>query len=743
MKTLRWPILLGFLWSAWPAVAQDKAPRSGAPGTVTLPLAEYDRLVERAAHPPDVPDQAPVAAVLSSATLALRVEGRAVRGTMELAGEVFRPGSVRLFDGQGLLDATQGGRPVPLRMEGGAPHAVVTQTGRLALTLHWADQAVAEPGRASFTVPVPPAGTARATIDLPGPDLDASVAPGAVTRRSSIGGRTLLEVALDPGQPARVSWTVGENAALSASPRETRFLSDLKTLVTTAEADLRLTTLVDLTIVQGEPSQVDVKLPVGFELVGVSGATLEASQPVPGGVRLMMREPARRRHQLLLNLERAAGDGSFRADLTMPTLPAAQRETGEVALEGVGTLELSAREAGSLRRIDVGETSAPLRALAREPVLAAFRYHRRPDETPSLAVEVKRFPNAAVLAALAERASVTTLVTTQGRTLTELALTVRNQAQPFLRVTLPEGATLLSAEVAGQGVKPVTGTDGTRIPLLRPGFRPTGPYAVSFVYLQPGSAFAKKGEAALTLPRLDLPVSVLEWELFLPERYRVKPTGGDVLPGDDIVLPASVTGQVGPPLPASGPRTVYGTRPLRYGEIGGVVTDHTGAVVPGATVTLQGPAGTKEAVTDGDGAFVFSDLAPAKYSIRSSLSGFKTTENTVTFAGPPRPVALRMSVGGLEETITVEAEAPAVQTSSTTIGSVIRSDEHARSFAASRRKNEPEAQPPSANVVNLQKRVAGVLPVRLDVPHAGTSYRFFRPLVVDEETTVRFAYKRR
>ena len=47
----------------------------------------------------------------------------------------------------------------------------------------------------------------------------------------------------------------------------------------------------------------------------------------------------------------------------------------------------------------------------------------------------------------------------------------------------------------------------------------------------------------------------------------------------------------------------------------------------------------------------------------------------------------------------------------------------------------------SANVLNLQKRVAGVLPVRVDVPRTGTSYRFVRPLVLDEETKVTFAYK--
>jgi hypothetical protein len=539
-----------------------------------------------------------------------------------------------------------------------------------------------------------------------------------------------------------VSWTVGENAVVPASPRETRLLSDLKTLVTTAEADVRLATLVDLTIVHGEPDEVDVQLPPGFELVGASGATLESFQAIAGGARLTLREPARRRHQLLLNLERASPDASFRADLALPTLPGAQRETGEVALEAVGTLELSAREAGSLRRIDVSETSAPLRALAREPVLASFRYHRRPDETPSLGVEVKRFPNAAVLAALAERASVTTLVTTQGRTLTEMALTVRNQAQPFLRVSMPEGATLLSAEVAGQGVKPVAGADGTRIPLLRKGFRPAGPYAVSFVYLQPGAAFAKRGEAALTLPRLDLPVSVLEWELFLPERYRVKTTGGDVMSADGIALPA-IAGRAESGSPAR-PPTVYGTRPLHHGEIGGVVRDQGGQVIPGATVTLIGPGGTREETADGNGAFVFTGLQPGKYEIRSALAGFQSTRHTVTFAGPPRPVALTMSVGGVMDTITVVGEAPTIDTRSASVGGTVRRDDLAPRLEAPRsRKNEPEALPPSANVANLQRRVAGVLPVRLDVPRAGTSYRFFRPLVLDEETTVRFAYKRR
>ena len=49
----------------------------------------------------------------------------------------------------------------------------------------------------------------------------------------------------------------------------------------------------------------------------------------------------------------------------------------------------------------------------------------------------------------------------------------------------------------------------------------------------------------------------------------------------------------------------------------------------------------------------------------------------------------------------------------------------------------------SSNVQNLQKRAAGVLPVRLDVPRAGQAHTFVRPLVMDEETRVAFRYKLR
>jgi hypothetical protein len=52
-----------------------------------------------------------------------------------------------------------------------------------------------------------------------------------------------------------------------------------------------------------------------------------------------------------------------------------------------------------------------------------------------------------------------------------------------------------------------------------------------------------------------------------------------------------------------------------------------------------------------------------------------------------------------------------------------------------------QAASASANVSDLQRRVVGVLPIAVTVPRTGASYRFVRPLVLDEETTVTFRYR--
>src|SRR4029434_6865335 len=74
-----------------------------------------------------------------------------------------------------------------------------------------------------------------------------------------------------------------------------------------------------------------------------------------------------------------------------------------------------------------------------------------------------------------------------------------------------------------------SGSDGTLVPLLRPGFRPSGTYEVSFVYLHAGTPFARKGDIAMALPRLDMPIGIVHWAVFVPDRFSAQAVDGNAI----------------------------------------------------------------------------------------------------------------------------------------------------------------------------------------------------------------------
>ncbi len=709
-------------------------PSSGPSGTVTLPLAEYNRLSELAARKPKTPDAPPLSFVLSHAVFKLRVEDHRLIGTVELDGAVLDKGwtKVPLTTGLTILEARQSGSPLPLLQEGATHAAIINGPGRFSVSLKVAAALTVEAGRASLVVPVPAASSSQLTLDLAGNHANVRIEPGLITSRTTSNGRTIVEATLEPGKPARVWWTTREIAAPVAQ-REVRFLSDIKSVVSVGDLQQRITALCDVTVIQGEAAEFRMPLPPGFELTEVSGSTLDSSETEAGVLILRVREPARRNHQFLIAIERANRD--TKVDAPLLAFAGAQRETGELLVEGIGAMELTPAESGGLRRMDVREASAITRSLARFPLQAAFRYNRRAGDLPKLQLEWTQFPDARVLSALAERATITTLMNVEGKSLTEVMLRVRNHAQPFVKIELPAGATLLSAEVEGERVKPVVAPDGSRIPLLRAGFNPSGAYTVSFVYLLSGTRFEKKGDYEMGLPKLDIPVNLLTWEISLPDRLEVRRFTGNALAAE--LFPAAaqnvlagvfegdesdsnVWAQVGVELDK-----------LVAGQIGGIVVDPNGAVVANALVTVMNTqtGASLTTRTDGEGLWAVSDApsGPARVSIASP--GFKTVQLDLQL-DDSHPARLGTTLEGAAASETVQVT-----------GGRGDSHESRRIEEFARKNREAQMNAPSQNVLSLQRRVAGILPVRIDVPRAGKSYRFVRPLVLEEETRIAFQYK--
>ena len=101
--------------------------------------------------------------------------------------------------------------------------------------------------------------------------------------------------------------------------------------------------------------------------------------------------------------------------------------------------------------------------------------------------------------------------------------------------------------------------------------------------------------------------------------------------------------------------------------IEGTVTDPSGAVVPGATVTLKNEeTGVSQTLqTQDSGYFRFTTLPSAVFTVSASGSGFKTTvqEHVRVEVAETKTVNLHMVVGGTDSVVTVTGEAPAVETS--------------------------------------------------------------------------------
>ena len=107
------------------------------------------------------------------------------------------------------------------------------------------------------------------------------------------------------------------------------------------------------------------------------------------------------------------------------------------------------------------------------------------------------------------------------------------------------------------------------------------------------------------------------------------------------------------------------------GNVRGTVSDAQG-IIPGVTVTLvnEGTTVARDTITNEVGEYAFPAVAPATYSIRTSLPGYKTYEQRGITVGTQAALTidLVLEVGTVEEEITVTADAPLIETSNASVG---------------------------------------------------------------------------
>jgi hypothetical protein len=136
-------------------------------------------------------------------------------------------------------------------------------------------------------------------------------------------------------------------------------------------------------------------------------------------------------------------------------------------------------------------------------------------------------------------------------------------------------------------------------------------------------------------------------------------------------------------------------------SLSGVVTDSSGAVVPGADVSVKNNATSGEfrAITDATGTFTIPALSPGAYTVTISLMGFKTVvmPDVQLIAAQPARVKAKMEVGQLQEMVTVVGATEIMQTESSSVATTLTT------------KQIATVPLPSRNTLDFVASLAGVI----------------------------------
>ena len=505
---------------------------SHSSGWVVIPVGEY-RILRAKAYPVERdPEPPPVDATLTRVDYDLHIAGDLAAGRASLTVDVLKDGWVRVPIPSGLLvrEARLDGKPVSLvpsaAGKGGSLLSVLlSHAGRSTVLLDVNVPVVSTAGEESISLPSTESGVTRASVQLARQDVDLRIGGGLLSEKSQTTGETKWLAYGRGNELLTLTWRKKTEDHHVDQPLRLR--GSLTQLTSIGEDSTSIYAEVNLDIVQGAARAVKLQVPDKITVNQVSGAMVADWEMKSGELAVTFLEPLEQSARFVINGEaRLARDGPI--EIPLLRLLNTERESGGVAVEVLGAGEIKDLKSQGLEDADATDLGDMV-ASRQSPSLVAFRV--RPGGVGAacmLSVNIARYAQQAVLMANIEEARYQVLMSADGKMLVRARYAVRNNQRNFVKITLPMGATVWSASLAGKPVRPGQSPDGSLLlPLEKTrGGEDAPAFEVEILYLGKEASWEEKGRAKVLLPALDLPVSRTGLLLYYPPLFRVTPDLG-------------------------------------------------------------------------------------------------------------------------------------------------------------------------------------------------------------------------
>lgn len=512
-------------------------------GEAVVPLFRYEALREEIRR-------AQEAARRSYATLVVlggsTYTGRATPGGLELhlsltatlTGEGFWKSVPIVGENVAIVEASVGGEAVALTNQSGYQVWVTDRVGEVTLEVDVLVPASGPRGSQEYDFYVPRTPVTRFDCTFPGAGIEPRIEGAVRSMSATTEAATLLSAWLEPTSRIHVvglSDLGGEEAAA-------KLYVETLSLVSVEEHAADVFTVLRYAILGGGARQFDVLVPPGLSVVEADGAGgfRYTTEITPSGTVLHGETafPIRDSYEVSLRLSRTLAGGVV--DFAPPRAVGVEREHGWIGLEVVGTVQVEPAGATEAVAIDVGQLPPELLGNAVTPVLDGWRYH---SEGASVRLTATALPEREPAAGSVDSVIAATAITPEGRTRTDLSITLRNRLRHSLTLTLPPGVEVGGCRLDGVAVAPSLNAAGqVVIPLKRSaGVERPLPFTLDVTLLGEVGAFGLVGAPELLLPRLGLPISRLEWTVNLPAHNRYTGLHGQISPqaAEGVEAPAT------------------------------------------------------------------------------------------------------------------------------------------------------------------------------------------------------------
>jgi hypothetical protein len=398
--------------------------------------------------------------------------------------------------------------------------AMLSHAGRWVLLLDVDVPVTSSAGDESMALPSTESGVTRAAVELPRQGVDLRVGGGLLSEKSETDGKTKW-LAYGRGNEA-LTFTWRKRTQDHHVELPLRLRGSLTQLTSLAEDSTSIYAETNLEVVQGAAREVKIQLPDKVTINQVSGAMVADWEMKDGALTVTFLEPVEHSARfVVLGEARLPRDGII--DVPLLRLLNTERDTGGVAVEILGAGEIKDQKSQGLEDADASDLGEMV-ASRQSPALVAFRARSgEAGATRSLSLNVARYDQQAVLMANIEEARYQVLMSADGKELVQARYAVRNNQRNFVKITLPPGATVWSASLAGRPVRPGQSPDGSLLlPLEKSRGGDDAPaFAVEVLYLTKATAWQDKGHEKVSLPALDLPISRTGLLVYYPPLFRL------------------------------------------------------------------------------------------------------------------------------------------------------------------------------------------------------------------------------